>query len=256
VRSYFPDTLRLRSYPPYASINSGAYTAAGARLPEVDRVMRFKLTARSVAQGWGTFHFIDSVVRVNVISGGSDFRVTAPSGTETWEPNTSKTIEWVVGNTTAEPIECNWVNIYLSLDDGKSYPYLLVANAPNTGSYTITVPDLYTTTARITVKGSGNIFFDVSKATLTIYGKPDGIHDLELANDIVVFPYSATHSVQVKSSKALSVRMFNILGQEVWSGQMNQSITIPTAAFARGQYMLRLIDESNGASTTQKLILE
>lgn len=255
MRSYFPDTVRMRSYPTYELINNNSYQGPGNRLPTVARTMRFKLTARSVAQGWGTFHFIDSVVRIITVP-GSDFRVTAPDEEETWEPGETKTIEWEVAGTDQEPINCNWVNIYLSLNDGKTYPYLLVANAPNTGSFNVTVPDVFTTTGRIKVKGSGNVFFDVNKAQVTINGNPNSIQQPDLAEEVNIYPNPATNTVQVNTTKALTVRMYNVLGQLVWNGKVDRQLSIPVAAFARGQYMLQCLDETSGATTTQKVILQ
>ncbi len=44
------------------------------------------------------------------------------------------------------------VTIELSTDGGATYPNTIAANAPNTGSYSWTVPDMRTTTARIRVR--------------------------------------------------------------------------------------------------------
>lgn len=260
VRSYAPDTLRLRSYPTAPRIIDGSYTAPGERLPTVERIVRFKLTARSFYQGWGTFHFIDSVVRLKVAGSSGDFRVTSQDAATTWNPGEVKTVTWAVGGTNTAPVNCGWVNIYLSTDDGETFPYLMVANAPNTGSYNVTVPNVGTTTGRIKVKGTGNVFFDINKGAITMTGNPNGIKELELAEDLVFYPNPATDRIQVMTKKQygnnLKAVMYNAVGQQVWSGEITGNTEIGVAGFARGNYMIQVVNENNGARTTQKIVLQ
>ncbi len=55
-------------------------------------------------------------------------------------------------------------NIRLSIDGGKTFPYLLGDSVPNSGSASINIPANIpaTTKARISVEAVGNIFFDYS----------------------------------------------------------------------------------------------
>lgn len=259
VRSYPPDTLRTRSYPTVGRIIDGTYTAPGERLPQVARTVRFKLTARSIYQGWGTFQFIDSVVRLKVASGAGDFRVTSQSTDETWNPGEVKTVTWAVGGTNSAPVNCGWVNIYLSRDGGQTFPYLMVANAPNTGSYNVTVPDVGTSSGRIKVKGTGNVFFDINKGVITMTGNPNGVKELELAEDLVFYPNPATDRIQVLTKKQygnnLKAVMYNAVGQQVWRGEIKGNTEIGVAGFARGNYMIQVVNETNGARTTRKVVL-
>jgi hypothetical protein len=259
VRVYMPDTVRLRSYPTPPLIYDNSYSGPGLRLPQAQRTVRFKLVARSVYQGWGTFNVIDSVVRLKV-SGAGPFRVTSQAAAETWNPGEVKEVTWAVAGTDADPVLCNQVNIYLSLDDGYTFPYLLVANAPNTGSYNVTIPDVYTTTGRIKVKGTGNVFYDINKAPLTINGTdPSGIKDKVLADALNVYPNPATDRIVVdaptQSGRELKLVLFNTLGQKIWSGNMKGKTEIPSAAFARGNYLLQVSDAVSGALTTRKVVL-
>ncbi len=259
VRSYLPDTSRLRSYPTAPRVIDGSYTAPGERLPKTQRTVRFKLTARSVYQGWGTFQFIDSVVRLKVAASAGDFRVTSQSTATTWNPGEVKTVEWSVGGTNSAPVNCGWVNIYLSTDDGETFPFLMVANAPNTGSYNVTVPNVGTTTGRIKIKGTGNVFYDINKGAITLTGNPNGIKELQLAEDLAFYPNPATDRIQVLSKKqyanGLKAVMYNALGQQVWSGRINGNTEIGVAGFARGNYLIQVVNETNGARTTQKVVL-
>lgn len=262
MRSYAPDTSRLRSYPSIGTMlaDPATYTAPGERLPQVERTVRFKLTARNVFQGWGTFNFIDSVLRLKVADNAGDFRITSQTGPTSWNPGDVVNVTWNVGNTTATPVNCGYVNIYLSLDNGKTFPYQLVSNARNNGSYSVTVPDIYSTTARIKVKGAGNVFFDISKGAITLNGNPNGIKEMQLAENLAFYPNPATDRIQILTKKQngnmLKAVMYNAVGQQVWSGVIKGNTEIRTGGFARGNYLIQVVDQNNGARTTQKIVLQ
>jgi hypothetical protein len=262
-RSYDPTASRIRSYPEYTNIIAGTYgdgaSGKGQRIPKLSRTIRFKLTVRSIYQGWGTFQFIDSVVRLKVDGFSNNFRVTSQASAETWNPGEVKNVTWQIGNTNQDSVKCNWVNIYLSLDDGATFPFLMVANAPNTGSYNVTVPDVATTTGRIKVKGAGNVFYDINKGALTITGNPLGVPELLLNEDLVVFPNPATDRVVIMNKnlygKNLKAIMYNAVGQRVWSGDLNGRTEISVGNMSRGNYMIQVIDVASGVRTTHKVVL-
>jgi hypothetical protein len=262
-RSYDPTASRVRSFPEYTNIISGNYgdgaTGKGQRIAKVARTIRFKLTVRSIYQGWGTFQFMDSVVRLKVDAASGNFRVTSQASAETWNPGQTKNVTWDRGNTNLDSVKCNWVNIYLSLDDGATFPFLMVANAPNTGSYNVTVPNVGTTTGRIKVKGAGNVFYDINKGALNITGDPLGIPEQLLNEDLVVFPNPATDYIVIMNknlyNKNLKAIMYNAVGQRVWDGQLNGKTQVSVGDMARGNYMIQVIDVTSGVRTTHKVVL-
>ncbi len=264
MKCYLPDTSRTRSYPSYDRIINGAcgtgVESAGQRLPLVARTLRFKLVARSKFQGWGTFNYIDSVVRLKVDATANEFRVTSQATAETWQPFTQKRVEWNVGSTDQDSVKCKWVNIYLSRDNGKTFPYLLVSNAPNNGAYNVTVPNVFTTQGRIKVKGTGNVFFDINKGEITLNGDPTGVDDLDLGNALSIYPNPGKDRIHVSaketSGATLKVILYNVVGQRMWSGDLKQELDIPVGSFARGNYLLQVINNITGAKTTHKVALQ
>jgi len=257
-RSYTPSANLTRVYPTIDYILDNSYSGPGERLPNVSRKLNFKLTARSVFQGWGTYNFMDNTVIVRVAD-KSQFRVTSPATDQTWNPGETKTITWDKGGSAESPIFCGYVNIYLSLDDGVTFPYLIVSNAPNTGSYNYTVYDVFTTNGRIKVKGTGSVFMDIGQGKLNITGQPTGVQDLKLNEDISIYPNPATDFVQMEnksSNTRLKVIMYGILGNRTWEGDMQDKISIPTSGMARGQYLIQVLNEKTGASSTHKVVLK
>lgn len=258
-RTFFPDTSRTQIYPSLQYIYDGTYTAPGQRLAGVERTVNFKLLARSIFQGWGTYNYTDSTLKLEVASTGP-FRVTSQSTSETWNPGETKTVTWAVANTTQAPVNCGQVNIYLSTDDGATFPYLLVANAPNNGSCPIVVPNFRTSKARVKVKGTGNVFFDINKQPLTINGDGSSIIDAALDEALSVSPNPASDFIVINIAgglgKAYTATLYNALGQKVWQGSVSGNSSIPVRSYAKGTYMLQLEDGGTGARTTKKVLLQ
>lgn len=73
-----------------------------------------------------------------------------------------------MANTNVAPVSTANVKISLSTDSGLSFPTVLAASTPNTGSAVVTLPAVATTKARIKVEAVDNIFFDVSNADFSI----------------------------------------------------------------------------------------
>ncbi|MEZ4650301.1 MAG: FlgD immunoglobulin-like domain containing protein [Candidatus Eisenbacteria bacterium] len=139
-----------------------------------DRNYRFRLTCRDGLGGtnWATAQLI------GLDSGSGPFVVTSPNTTGIeWSGGTTETVTWDVAGTNVAPVSCANVDIQLSTDGGFTYPITLLANTPNDGSANVSVPVLETTTARVRVKASDNIFFDISNFNISISGDPSAVGD-------------------------------------------------------------------------------
>lgn len=170
-RSYSPVSVPYRYFPRIQSIVANSATTAGTEinveaLSSVARTLNFVLTARDNYVGSGQTNSDAVVVTVNATAG--PFAVTAPNTATSWTVGTNQTVTWNVAGTTANGVNCSYVDIYLSTDGGYTYPILLASNVPNDGSETITVPNAIGTTNRVMVKGYNHIFFDISNANFSI----------------------------------------------------------------------------------------
>ena len=125
--------------------------------------LNFKLTARDGQGG------INSAGTQLVLApGAGPFLVTSPNTAVTLDGATPQTVTWNVANTNVAPVSTSNVKITLSADGGATWPYTLAANAANSGSQSVLMPNLATTQARVRVEAVGNVFFDVSNADFTI----------------------------------------------------------------------------------------
>ncbi len=163
-RTWPPAASSTRVFPRLSDLVNNT-TVIGELLPTYARNLTFKLTVRDL---WINGAVNDAQVAFDVAGNSGPFVVTTPNTPTTWDIGSNQTVSWNVANTTAAPVSCSSVNIYLSTDGGFTYPTLLVSNTPNDGSQSIVVPNLPTTQARIKVKASGNIFFDISNQNFTI----------------------------------------------------------------------------------------
>jgi Developmentally Regulated MAPK Interacting Protein. len=170
----FPDmNVILAGYPanPSATMNG----LKGETLSDVARDMNFRLVVRDNNPGGGGIATggdgcsVTTPFKVIVTSDGP-FTVTSPNTNITWLASSPQTVTWNVANTNSvSGINCQGVDILMSTDGGFTYPFTLATNTPNDGSETITTPVISTTnTARIMVRASANVFFDISDVNFTV----------------------------------------------------------------------------------------
>lgn len=163
-RSFDPDASPSRYFPRLSDlVNNTNY--AWEELPSVARTLRFRCTVRDnrLNGACTTERNLD----LSVVAAAGPFAVTIPNTNVSWPGNSNQTVTWNVANTTASPVSCANVDISLSTDGGFTYTTLL-SNTPNDGTESVLLPVLTSTTARIMVKCSDNVFFDISNVNFTI----------------------------------------------------------------------------------------
>ncbi len=258
-RSFDPAASRTRVFPKIERVITNNLSTKGERIPEVARTSRFKLTVRTLSEGWGTFNTPLEMITLNVINTGAPFKVTAPSSSVNWETGSTQTVQWDVAQTNQAPVNCQNVNIYMSADGGHTYPYVVAENVPNTGSASITVPNTFnSTTTRLKVKGADNVFFDISDVNFTVSGEV-GIDDQKLENHVRIYPNPAGDILSIEygqSREPLQAALYDATGRKVWNGMIQDKITIDTKNFARGLYFLHLSDSKSKGRLVKSISLQ
>jgi len=163
LRSWNPTSNPTRTVPRLTNLLNNSLPV-GEKYPAVNRTMDFRVVVRDNRAGGGG-NGSDNMV-VTVVSTAGPFQVTYPNTAVTVGGNI--TVTWSVASTNVSPVNAATVDIYLSTDGGNTFPIVLASNTPNDGSEQVALPGMTTSTARIKVQGSGNIFFDISNTNFTI----------------------------------------------------------------------------------------
>jgi hypothetical protein len=166
-RVWNPTTSPTRTFPRLQNLLNNT-TPVGEILPTYGRTLTFRLVARDNKAGGGGVNYAQIQFQVDGNSG--PFTVTYPNTNVTLPGYSTPTVTWNVANTNVLPVNCQFVNILLSVNGGNTFPIVLKANTPNDGSEEVLLPDNQTTQARIKVEAVGNIFFDISNVNFSIQG--------------------------------------------------------------------------------------
>ncbi len=146
----FSEFLPTAAYVGTASVNASPAS------------LNFRLTVRDGRGGVNSAN-----TQLILAAGAGPFLVTSPN-TATTLASGAQTVTWSVANTNVAPVSTANVKISLSTDSGLTFPTVLAASVPNSGSAVVSLPAVPTTTARIKVEAVDNIFFDVSNADFAI----------------------------------------------------------------------------------------
>lgn len=170
IRSFNPTATGIRTVPNLNNLLNGG-TTIGEILPTTTRALTFRLTVFDNVAGGGTSSSQD--VALQVSSAAGPFAVTAPAAGATWDAtvNPTQTVSWSVAGTDLAPVSCPSVDIdvYTGGPFGISTSTLALG-VPNNGSAVVNVPNVQSTTARVRVRCSNNIFFALNPGSITIVG--------------------------------------------------------------------------------------
>jgi hypothetical protein len=147
----FSEFLPTSDYVGFAGVNASPLS------------LNFKVTARDGKGGVNS-----ATSSLTLAPGTGPFLVTSHNAAASYDSLSSQNVTWSVAGTDAAPIGTANVKITLSTDGGYTYPWVLAASTPNTGSKTVTLPLVATTRGRIKVEAIGNVFFDVSNTDFTV----------------------------------------------------------------------------------------
>ena len=168
-RPRLPSAANARTFPalPYILANSNQPPdRVGEALSRVGRDLHFGVTVRDQATGGGAW--ASDNVTVTVAPNTGPFALTTQNVASLWVTGQSATVTWSVNGTDQAPIGVGQVRITLSTDGGQTFPTVLAASTPNDGSFTLLVPNVTTSQARVRVEAVGNIFFDINDVDFPI----------------------------------------------------------------------------------------
>lgn len=260
IRSFAPTTSRWRIFPRLDSIKVGTNSYPAEKMPDVTRDLNLRLTVRDFFNGTGAYDWSDTTVTLHAHIEAGPFKVNQPNlRTDYWKAGNSYTVKWDVANSDQSPVNCANVDIYLSTDDGATWPYTLAAGTPNDGNEIITVPAIANTgSARVKIKGTGNVFFDMSDNPFFIADWPDNVHDIPNDNAVEIYPNPARGIVNIRviDGGSYAAIITNSIGQQLWQGDIDGSSSISTSAFPAGIYHLVLYDKGSQLKLVKKLVIE
>ncbi len=165
-RSSNPTTSNVRYFPNYETVLQGQLSNQWEALPSVGRDLNFRLTVRDNSIGNGQNNGDDK--KVTVVSDAGPFAIIQSN--DTWIAGESREITWQVNNTDAAPINATQVNILMSVDNGKTFPYTLATAVANDGAETVTIPLIGANTSegRVLIEPTNNSFYTLSPNPLII----------------------------------------------------------------------------------------
>ncbi|PKV51016.1 putative secreted protein (Por secretion system target) [Aquimarina sp. MAR_2010_214] len=213
-RSYTPTASNQRYFPRLQTIKTGATSWKWEAVPDVTRALNFRLTVRDNKAGGGANN--SDNMKVNVTASAGPFVVNVPNTNVSWSAGSTQTVTWNVAGTTGNGINAANVDILLSTDGGDTYPTVIATAVPNDGSHSITVPNSQGTQNRIMVKGSGNIFFDISNANFEITGGTGG--DTEAPSTPASLTASNPTQTTIDLSWNASTDNVGVSGYDVYQG--------------------------------------
>lgn len=165
-RSFAPvqTTVRvLPQLPVLLGTSSDNLADKAETLPTENRTLNFRLTARDGLGGVG-----EDDMQIVVDGSAGPFKVLQPNTNVVLKSNLSQVIEWNVACTNNVPVSCSNVDILLSTDGGQTFASIVGGSTPNDGSQMVVLPTGDTTTARIKIVCTDNIFFDISDVDFQI----------------------------------------------------------------------------------------
>lgn len=172
IRSIPPTAFPDRTIPDIRDLLNNV-SRAGELLPQVNRNVNFRLAARDNQPGGGGVAFDEMVLTTQ----GAPFFITSPNS-GTFQAGCTVPVTWSIGG---GDVAAN-VDISYSTTGGldmngvrQSFPIDIVSGTANDGVFPMPVPCNLTGEARIKVKASDNIFFDVNNQNLNIVNDPPAV---------------------------------------------------------------------------------
>ena len=166
-RSYMPENSGTRYFP--RLVDHLANGVAGNQwevVPTINRTLNFRMTVRDNRPGGGNNESANTAVTFDDTKG--PFTVTSQNTAGiNYAQGSTQTVTWTVNSTNTMTGAAN-VNIKLSTDGGLTYTTTLLANTPNDGTQTVTIPNVFAPYCRILIEPTANDFYAINTQTFAI----------------------------------------------------------------------------------------
>jgi len=251
-RAKMPTTSPNRYMPRIQDVIVGNLFPTWEKTPTVGRILNFSFVVRDNDINGGQTD--DDLMKVTVTNSAGPFTVTSQSANGIiWNEGSTETITWNVSNTTAAPVSTANVDIFLSKDGGLTYPITLATSVPNNGSANVFIPSgSITNTARVMVRGAGNIFYAINSKNIKI-DLSTSISEINLDN-VNVYPNPTNGIINITLNENVNVEkiiLTDLQGKIVYqNSQLSTQINISN--LSRGIYMLKV--QSNNGISIHKVI--
>lgn len=197
-RSFSPSTDSFRIFPQISDIINNTQSK-GEILPDYARDLNFRLTVRD-NQAISGVDFDEISFSVTDLAG--PFMVDSISGA--YNGLDIITVNWDVNNTNLNPVNAEFVDIYLSTDGGQTFTETILENTDNDGSETIELPNINTNQAKIKVAASNNIFFNISLDVFSITETTESTFTVDAAIDSSSYCPSSEISFTINTNSILN----------------------------------------------------
>lgn len=266
---YSPSALPYKYFPIMTSVLANSQTTAGTgndginveALSSVARTLNFRLTARDNVATAGQTNFDNMVVTIDATKG--PFTVTSQATTGiSYVGGSTQTITWNVASSSTLS-GASTVDIYLSTNvngNATTFPTLVAAGLPNSGTASVVIPNIPSTTCRFMVKASGNIFFAVNTTNFTI--TPSLANDNFSLTDFSIYPNPNKGNFNIQFNSAtennIVISVHDIRGRSVYerqfinTGLFSQNIQLD--GVQSGIYMVTVKDGNQ--KVVKKIVVE
>ena len=165
-RSFQPSNSPTRTFPRLVTIMNNADDRTEV-LPTYKRDFTFRCTVRDNHPLAGAA--VWSEVKFKTDETAGPFLVSYPNADSiVWTTGSYQKITWEVANTNNSRVNCQKVNIKLSLNGGLTFPITLASDVPNNGETYVNIPNSISPRARIRIEAADNIFFDIQSKMLKL----------------------------------------------------------------------------------------
>lgn len=260
-RTIKPLATDYRYMPAMSTILAGKTENKWEVVPSVGRIMNFRYTVRDNAAAGGSTASSNMFITVDGTSG--PFLITSQNSATSWAIGNTETITWDVAGTDGGAVNSPNVDILFSPDGGDNFSVALALNAPNNGSAVVNVPNLNTTTGRVMVISSNNIFLDVNNANITVTGTV-GVEDFAF-NNFGIYPNPSKGVFNIEFTPAnqdkIQINLYDLRGRLInqveyddvsTNGMFKQQLDY--SYLNSGMYFL--VVKNGDKSATKKLIKE